>query len=866
MSLRKEDGIIINSSIIIRDNKGKTMPSYLKVCQFIAIFFAGWSFNGILVEALNIQLSSLVLNFTILLFSLIFYLFFFLPNYKGMIILAAALIQGSYCLLKINRIKNGFYIIENSTIVKINSYFETRITKFIADYSTERQDVTLLMVLLMVPIIFIITAAIMSKRFHNIIFIVLLLPLVISFALGEVPSKSYLITILLVLVFQSKAHGLERVWDYKGQPMIFQRIHLKTAVYLSIASLMLFFIISSIITVEKYDEINMIKETKSKIQTYMSEFSFDTVEDSFNMLRAGEMGRASGGLSEGRLGRVDHVSFSDKEHLRVRAPISSAIEGIYLKGYVGSIYSSNSWKDDSDDMEYKYNNFKRITEDKFSAINQVSRLLEQIRGVKTTYSGEDPQEMYEDYRYQFYKGTIDVEYAEANKNFLYLPYFTDYNSLHDTEYKLDLYSLPSSKGKTYSVNYYYNISLGNGNGLYKRNYANSDKENEYNEYEEAYRKYVYDHYTILPEEGIDQLMKDFSLYNIDEDLSQISDKISYIKDYLHLNTLYSLSPGRLPYGKDFVEYFLYENKVGYCTHYASAATLILRVMGVPARYVEGYSVGMENINTSNNEATELINEYSNNGNTSYSVDQVELSVRDYNAHAWVEVYIDNCGWIPVEFTPGSGMEYTETITENLAGLGDIEEKQEYITLPTLAPKDSEEASVTISPKPNNESTTFKGEQEGRTQEALEVSISTLGERILMVGLSLLGITIIAFMVIVIVKHRKKRNILRSSRNQKAILFYKKIEKIILLGNGLPNSKERLEDNIDFVKDNFPYIDREELDISMEVILKARYGRDIISRDELKKVIGLYKSIYNSIYQASNSVKKVYLNLCVLVCL
>ena len=289
-------------------------------------------------------------------------------------------------------------------------------------------------------------------------------------------------------------------------------------------------------------------------------------------------------------------------------------------------------------------------------------------------------------------------------------------------------------------------------------------------------------------------------------------------------------------------------------------------MGVPARYVEGYSVGMENINTSNNEATELINEYSNNGNTSYSVDQVELSVRDYNAHAWVEVYIDNCGWIPVEFTPGSGMEYTETITENLAGLGDIEEKQEYITLPTLAPKDSEEASVTISPKPNNESTTFKGEQEGRTQEALEVSISTLGERILMVGLSLLGITIIAFMVIVIVKHRKKRNILRSSRNQKAILFYKKIEKIILLGNGLPNSKERLEDNIDFVKDNFPYIDREELDISMEVILKARYGRDIISRDELKKVIGLYKSIYNSIYQASNSVKKVYLNLCVLVCL
>ncbi|HHX13212.1 MAG TPA: transglutaminase domain-containing protein, partial [Clostridiales bacterium] len=706
---------------------------------------------------------------------------------------AATLLQGAYCLLKISRIKNAFYIIENLAIVKINSYYESRITRFIADYSRERQDVTLFVALLIIPITFIIATAIMSKRFHSIIFFVLLLPLVISFALGEVPSKRYLITSLLVLVFQSKAHGLERIWDYKGQPMIFQRIHLKTAVYLSIAALLIFFILSNIITVEKYDRIGLIKEAKSNIQTYMSELSFDSVGDSFKILKSGGMGRVSGGLSEGRLGRVDHVSYTDTEHLRVVAPVPSAIEGIYLKGYVASIYTGDSWEDDSLDMEYKYNNFKRISEDKFSPMNQVSRLLEQVRGLKNTIIAEDLLEEPKDYRYQFFKGKINVEYVEANKNFLYLPYFTDHKSLPFSEYNLDLYGIPSSKGEPYSANYYFNISLGKGSYFYSSNYAVSERENKYNQYEEAYRKYVYDHYTILPEEGIDQLRRDFSVYNIDEDLSQISNKISYIKDYLNVNTQYSLSPGRLPYGKDFVEHFLYENKIGYCSHYASAATLILRIMGVAARYVEGYSVGMEDINTSNNLDNKLINEYSNNGNASYSVGQVELSVRDYNAHAWVEVYIDNCGWIPVEFTPGSGMEYTESITQYLADLGEMEEKQEDIISPTVAPEEPEEATATISPKTNNEDRTVNEKnQEEKSEEPLGDDSITLRKKIVVMSLLLLGTAFIGSMVIFIVKYRQKRYILRSNRNQKALLFYRRIEKIILLGNGLPNSKERLE--------------------------------------------------------------------------
>ena len=83
---------------------------------------------------------------------------------------------------------------------------------------------------------------------------------------------------------------------------------------------------------------------------------------------------------------------------------------------------------------------------------------------------------------------------------------------------------------------------------------------------------------------------------------------------------------------DGVENFLVNTKEGYCVQFTSAVTLILRELGIPARYVEGYI------------ADEL-----------KRIDRNSLVyggyVRDYNAHAWVEVYYDGVGWIQYETTP-----------------------------------------------------------------------------------------------------------------------------------------------------------------------------------------------------------------------
>lgn len=114
--------------------------------------------------------------------------------------------------------------------------------------------------------------------------------------------------------------------------------------------------------------------------------------------------------------------------------------------------------------------------------------------------------------------------------------------------------------------------------------------------------------------------KFFSLYNA----------IDFTMEYLNKNYRYTLRPGMVQDGENEIETFLFERKTGYCTHFASAAVMILRTLGVPARLAQGY----------------MISGYRVNANK-------KTSVRDSNAHAWVELYIDGTGWVPVDFTPSS---------------------------------------------------------------------------------------------------------------------------------------------------------------------------------------------------------------------
>lgn len=87
---------------------------------------------------------------------------------------------------------------------------------------------------------------------------------------------------------------------------------------------------------------------------------------------------------------------------------------------------------------------------------------------------------------------------------------------------------------------------------------------------------------------------------------------------------YTLLPAQL--GRDAVDDFLFTTREGFCEHYASAFTVLMRAAGIPARVVTGFQGGVWN----------KMGQY--------------LLVRNSDAHAWSEVWLEGRGWVRVDPT------------------------------------------------------------------------------------------------------------------------------------------------------------------------------------------------------------------------
>ncbi|WP_339728509.1 transglutaminase domain-containing protein [uncultured Gimesia sp.] len=129
-------------------------------------------------------------------------------------------------------------------------------------------------------------------------------------------------------------------------------------------------------------------------------------------------------------------------------------------------------------------------------------------------------------------------------------------------------------------------------------------------------------------------------YDISPEIIQLADqifagcktsaeKIARIQTYFPNNYQYELGIS-VPAGEDPLTYFLLEKPNAHCEYFASGSALLLRLAGVPCRYVTGYVVRERN-----------------------HYDQFWIA-RNRHAHAWVEAWDDQQGWVTVESTPSSG--------------------------------------------------------------------------------------------------------------------------------------------------------------------------------------------------------------------
>jgi len=104
------------------------------------------------------------------------------------------------------------------------------------------------------------------------------------------------------------------------------------------------------------------------------------------------------------------------------------------------------------------------------------------------------------------------------------------------------------------------------------------------------------------------------------------DKAAMLEAFLKTKYSYTLDLTAIP-GKDPLTYFLFETRAGHCEYFASAMTVMLRTLGIPAREVNGFLPG----------------EYNDLGG--------DYIVRASDAHSWVEAYFPGTGWIVFDPTP-----------------------------------------------------------------------------------------------------------------------------------------------------------------------------------------------------------------------
>lgn len=348
---------------------------------------------------------------------------------------------------------------------------------------------------------------------------------------------------------------------------------------------------------------------------------------------------------------------NNREAFRVRNSGGTA----YLRGDIGIDFEGYSW---TSHTSRAWGGKDYGTPDKYRpAEAAVLKSIEESFRMKLPgiYGAIIPESYYSEKESALVKkGDIYVYYT-ADTNIVFLPTYIDkYSKYYDSGYELyGDYVARSNSEKIYSINF---TSL-----IPSMNYTGSGAEdklalvsaalrmNEFYNFPDKfdlavvadwsgsgiyrdYHNYVLQTYLDVPDKMREELI-DFlgrnNLYRSEQELWDNVVKYSLcaeITDFLKDNYTYSLSTNNS--GVNPVMTFLTDTKSGHCALYASAMTLMLRSMGIPARYCTGF-----------------IAPHTNDGETAI--------IRMKNLHAWCEVYFNELGWItfdPTSSAVGGGIE------------------------------------------------------------------------------------------------------------------------------------------------------------------------------------------------------------------
>lgn len=539
---------------------------------------------------------------------------------------------------------SGFQAFLNIMQEKYSTYFNLSILREANEYFSDR-NMTITITAVFIGFFLIVLLNIAISEYMSLPAVILLtFPIFqLGIYIGEMPDFPYLILLLfayfMTAILKRSEHFLLPYRDKVFTEFAYkQKKQIRTWRYHSSGRMMLqltaiFFTFSLLLGIFCLPFLSASASTgqpsalRKKVDDYVQIFTQNGLAGFFNRYEA------SGGLSEGQLGGVSSVRPDYETDLTITF-VPFAYETLYLKAYTGQEYDGSSWAKPS----YNTEQLKKELGVNFEDYETYTAFLEAKR--LAHYTKKNPGSgVY---------GKIRIKNLDANQEYLYLPYYATGKMTTDYLVSHGLADGVSPWDDSYTVEYYplmfdyWPINAQPDEML--ADMAPDSLETRFIAYYNMMNASAYIDMPQETREGLEKIKEEIGT------AASMDEQISAIQDYLQENYTYSMMPGTTPRDADFALHFLLEQDSGYCAHFATAATLLLRSYGIPARYVEGYAVSVKDI-AEGTAVDEPYDEWFHGENPIGKTGVVSVDVTDANAHAWVEVYMTGIGWVPREFTP-----------------------------------------------------------------------------------------------------------------------------------------------------------------------------------------------------------------------
>ena len=496
------------------------------------------------------------------------------------------------------------------------------------------------------------------------------------------------------------------------------------------------------------------------------------------------MGGKSNYASQGRVSRGNNNAKGIK---KLEVTVSEKPEEIiYLKNFIGINYLDSKWEKDRE-INYSIDETLDSNGNKIENVDLTSYFDKQFFLAKSN-EFENNQEVNLD-------STIwlRVKHLTLEKSGYYIPYISQAQRIGKEEYTF----------LTYSNEKFSNVikDIDSESFTWFRNTNQTDYGYIKDRYLEAEQKRFPNLFNLCQENYI------YGADNITE----------FIKDTLWSKASYTLSPGRMPFNKEIPEYFLFEGGKGYCVHFATTATLMYRMYGIPARYVTGYIAKPS--------------QFKKESGGTYTA-----TLTDREAHAWVEIYKKDYGWERVEVTP--------SINEVIAETNEEKDIIDQVRTNTTSENINEEKDIERIPDEINNKEDDSDNKLGLVLKVIKV--------LLIIIAVLISITALCYIVIL----RRKKMIRKYKRSYSDVLVTKIVE-VLHFGGYIKDYTGMEPEFPQVISSVVPKLTNEDAEKIMKYAFQEAFGNSHVSPKKTKEALNVYKNSCNFVYEGLPIWKKGY---------